>query len=287
MAQSPPPPSPCRSYHSDCTVSANATVAICYSGEIRALDVIYESVVTATTRIVAASFFVLDAMPCVDQMGSQQDAQHADDCVRSRGLSARAGTGWSNLSDGAARALVGRYCAVHWSYQPPVAASALQLCHGDAQQYWKVQRVYAMVRHFEQRRGVPFEWLIRMRTDVYFFGTLPPLGSLSRHHIHAPMGMVNPGTDFNDHLAVVPRQLAAAYFDAADDLSCNASLHTPGQRGRLQSHPMTFLQDRLRSHGVAMAQFELRYVLLRSGSDLEPTQLTSACSKTIRTRRHY
>lgn len=162
-----------------------------------------------------------------------------------------------------------------WSYEAAASNAVLQLCYGDAQQYWKVQRAFAMVRHYEHTRGARFEWLLRMRTDVYIFGTFPPLEQLSPNQVHVPVGMVNPGVALNDHIAIVPRELGAGYFDSADELSCNSSLHTRGLNGRLQSKPQTFWRDRLQALGLNMSQFELKYVLLRSGLGAECSRILS------------
>ena len=77
-----------------------------------------------------------------------------------------------------------------------------------------------------------------------------------------PAGMVNPGVALNDHMALVPRAHAHAYFAAADELACDASRHSPGKHVQLGGK--FFLAKRLAKLGALTEQLDVAYVLLRA-----------------------
>jgi hypothetical protein len=66
-----------------------------------------------------------------------------------------------------------------------------------------------MVRQYEERRGHPYDFVIRARPDTYFVH-LPKLANLSREFISIPAYRSTP---CNDHFAVMPRRLAEVYFE--------------------------------------------------------------------------
>lgn len=95
---------------------------------------------------------------------------------------------------------------------------------------------FVMLRGYELRWHTQFDWVIRLRTDMFFLAPLPHYASLSTG-AHVPLGMVLPGF-INDHAIIVSRQHAAAYFELASDRACNSSavpLEGPRPAG-LQRH---------------------------------------------------
>jgi hypothetical protein len=122
-----------------------------------------------------------------------------------------------------------RSCATELRYSTFAEVVGLdeKICNPiDAMQWLKVQRAFAMVTDYEQRlkkmgKAARFDWVVRLRTDLVFFGPLPSLGQLSTQNVHVPVGVVSRRTLLNDHIALVPRTLAHGYFDTVDELKCN------------------------------------------------------------------
>lgn len=248
-----------------CT-AADAPIAVCYSGEFRTLDTIEDNVHTATKGFATKSvtFLFLSAS---QNTSSACSKLHGYACSRPRSVSLREGTSWTAVSDHLVRATFKRMgqwsCGVSAWYAPS-SVTRPPLCLGDAEQYWKVQQVFAEVQRFEEqaRHGKRFEWLLRMRTDIWFLSPLPSPSSLDARAIYVPFGMVSTSVPVNDQVAIVPRGLASAYFDAADDLSCNSSKHTSNFT---KFSPKTFLRDRLRRTGASVVRLDFSFVLLRAG----------------------
>ena len=243
-------------------------VAPCYSGEFRTLDVIHDAVRAATASFggSVASFFYLTAPTPQEDRWHAHGTANGRDCHRVRSINVREGGKWTTIKDSAVHATLKRFsewsCAVHAWYTPFNGDDALPLCHGDKMQYWKLQQVYLEVQRYEVASGRRFDWLLRMRTDVWFLGPLPSPSSLSITSVHVPFGMVNPSVSVNDQIALVPRDFASAYFDAVDDLSCNASKHS-GQVRKFSDK--TFLLDRLRHTHAPLSRMDVGFVLLRAG----------------------
>lgn len=252
-----------------CAEGKAPSVAVCYSGEFRTLDIIHNAVRAATVNFGGsiASFFYLSApAPHGDDCHSPGSAEQGRDCRRLRSLSEREGSKWTTVKDGVVLATLQQFgewsCAVHAWYQPFNSSDKHSLCRGDAEQYWKLQQVYLEVQRYEDAAGRRFDWLLRMRTDVLFLGPLPSLSSISPTTVHVPLGMVNPSVPVNDQLALVPRALANAYFDAVDDLSCNTSKHSDVVH---KFSDKTFLLERLRRKQAPVSRLDLGFVLLRAG----------------------
>ena len=242
-------------------IAHQPSVAMCYSGEFRTLDIVHDGVRAATERLAnnMVTFMFLTASPAASPCRSSTG------CSRTRSLSRREGSNWTDIHDEAVRNTVKRYsmwqCAVVASYRPSPTGYTEHLCRGkDKAQYWKLQQVFLQVKRYEvrSRAGRQFDWLVRMRTDVWFLAPLPPLWSLNATQVHVPHGMVTRTVPMNDHFAIVPRHLASSYFDAANDLSCK----TRKLRG---FNDKAFLRDRLRRTAVSVNKLEIGYVLLRSG----------------------
>ena len=258
-----------------CTPTPTAlAIALCYSGEYRTLDVMHDSTKAAMANFAGdhlVSFFFITAGPL-----EHQCAYH-DGCARKRSISMREGAGaWTYIEDRDVKASILQYaawnCQVHAWYAPAVAQNdtsqidasqfnTSQFCRGDAEQYWKLQQVFRKVLQHEAgaRQGRLFDWVLRLRTDVWFLSKLPTLSSLVVRRVYVPHGIVNPTVPVNDQMAIVPRSLASAYFDAAEDLECNTSTSIGKYNGK------TFLRDRLRRARAPIYQLNIGLVLLRSG----------------------
>jgi len=238
------------------------TVALAYSGDFRALDIMHDSVTTATASLGAKclAFFWLD------QLAATQ-CSAAGHCMRPRSMSTKDDQRWTAVSDEYVHAIVKQqYASANRHFYRPYNASNSGLCLAGVtmqspEQYDKLQRVFRAIVAYEAAQKNTFEWLIRLRTDMLFLGGLPPLPSLASDRIYVPVGHVNPRVALNDHMAIVPRSHASAYFNAADDLSCDASRHSPGKRVNRKGG--AFLPDRLRNLGIRVQAIDIGYVLLR------------------------
>lgn len=82
----------------------------------------------------------------------------------------------------------------------------------------KKQQCFAQVNQYEQRHSIQFDWVLWMRPDIWFFGVMPPYCQLQRDAITFPVGVVGCPFDrcVNDHMAIMPRSLADAFFNLID-----------------------------------------------------------------------
>lgn len=235
------------------------SVAVAYSGDFRALDVVHESVARATASLNGdcAFFFWLE----------RPTATRATTCVRPRSDSTKEGQRWTQVSDAhvlnATLRQLYRAASVHYAeYNSSDAGMCfVGVSIQSPEQYDKLQRVFRAIVAYERVATARFDWLVRLRTDMLFLGGLPNLASLAADRIYVPVGHVNPSVPVNDHLVLAPRALAAGYFDAADELSCNASLFSSGKRVRTRGGG--FLADRLHNVGVRVEHIDVGYVLVR------------------------
>ena len=89
----------------------------------------------------------------------------------------------------------------------------MQTCrHGSKLYVWwatwekiHVHRAYMYLSDFK------YDWMGRLRADLWLFGPLMPVGlcSLAADKIVVPMSVTN---CLNDHIALVPRPLASLYW---------------------------------------------------------------------------
>ena len=222
------------------TANSALRVALVFAGAFRALDVTHKSLENAVLPSLSAtvSTFYFLAAPlkrCGDRVfknepSSQARCDEVHERPRDEGVNARWHVGgWEGVTDGYVVDWALRSCATELRYSTFAEVVGLdeKICNPiDAMQWLKVQRAFAMVTDYEQRlkktgRAARFDWIIRLRTDLIFFGPLPSLGQLSTQHVHVPMGVVSRRTLLNDHIALVPRTLAHGYFDTVDELKCN------------------------------------------------------------------
>ena len=117
------------------------------------------------------------------------------------------------------------------------------------------------MRNYEAAHAFTFDWIVRMRPDVWFFGSLPRHCALSRHAIHFPAGVTGCGYTpcINDHIAFAPRHLASHYFDVVEDMgTCE------GMRN-LSHHWRNYMLWRLLAKRVPLAEPSpiVPYTLLR------------------------
>ena len=78
----------------------------------------------------------------------------------------------------------------------------------------KLDACYAAVEAFEAAHSMQFDWVVRMRPDIWFFDTMPPHCTLQAGAISFPVGVTGCGYSpcVNDHMAFTPRSLASSYF---------------------------------------------------------------------------
>ena len=104
-------------------------------------------------------------------------------------------------------------------------------------QFAKVQMSFVMLRGYELRWHTQFDWVIRLRTDMFFLAPLPHYASLSTG-AHVPLGMVLPGF-INGHSIIVSPTACSGLFRArvrlGVQLERRAARGTPSPAG-LQRH---------------------------------------------------
>ena len=96
-----------------------------------------------------------------------------------------------------------------------------ELSLGGLIRWWETQekarRCFEAVVQYELANGFAFDWVVRLRPDIWFFGSVPPYCQLSRSSVSLPRGVVLcAGRCVNDHLAWVPRPLARAFFNLTE-----------------------------------------------------------------------
>ena len=137
--------------------------------------------------------------------------------------------------------------------------------HEAADQLLKVALSYRMIVAYEKKFNVAFDWVLRMRTDIWLLSPLPH-HSVMQKGAHIPKGHVLPPA-INDHVAVVSREHASSYFELIDELQCSN-----GGKGKWPTSQLndstTLLIDRLRAQNVPMWVLRLGYLLVRPGATL-------------------
>ena len=134
------------------------------------------------------------------------------------------------------------------------------------QTHAKLRSCFEQVVRYEERHQMRFDWVVRMRPDVWFFdASLVPHCELAADRISFPVGVVGCGYSpcINDHMAFMPRALAPYYFNIADDLgTCD------GVRD-LSRHWKNYNVWRLMSQNVPLAAPSplIPYTLLRPCSN--------------------
>ena len=68
---------------------------------------------------------------------------------------------------------------------PPRAVSSLQ---GIFQYQRLVEGCIPLIRGYERKRGIQFDWIVRTRVDTYWSGPAPPLSSLQPSAYYIPYG---------------------------------------------------------------------------------------------------
>ena len=94
-------------------------------------------------------------------------------------------------------------------------------------QTWeKIRLGFEMAVAFELRHNFTYDWVVRLRTDLFFFGDVPRHYELNQDAVSLPLGVVvcgfvpsggpNGHPCGNDHAAFVGRRHAEAYFRLAE-----------------------------------------------------------------------
>ncbi|KAL1520357.1 hypothetical protein AB1Y20_021947 [Prymnesium parvum] len=134
----------------------------------------------------------------------------------------------------------------------------------------KVERAFLGVIEYEQAHGLRFDWVLRVRPDLWFFGPMPSHCTLE-DAISTPTGVVGCAPPcLNDHIAWMPRALAPAYFRVTESLTaCRGDsfsrLLRKAAPGAAQADFPRYLHYHLRARGVPLAATPLLvpYTLLR------------------------
>ncbi len=184
-------------------------VALCFSGEFRTLDKIHKSVIFDNMNHVNLYKFVF-----------LTKSIHIKGKIFRRGAHSREGSSiWEGVSDSVVYNTFKQMNATLVFYEN---ISTTNLCRvKDSHQWWKIKQVYLMVEKYEKILKAKFDWLLRIRTDTFFFHSLPLFSNLNPAKIHVPFGMVNPSVRTNDHMAIIPRKLANKYFNEYDRICQN------------------------------------------------------------------
>ena len=85
----------------------------------------------------------------------------------------------------------------------------------------KLARSFRMSVEYEQRHDFLYDWVVRLRTDLWFFGRPVAHCSLNASGLIFSSGVVgcaNSAVCSNDHLVYAPRHLAPEYFETAVDI---------------------------------------------------------------------
>ena len=87
---------------------------------------------------------------------------------------------------------------------------------------------YHMILDGEQRRGVPYQWILRTRTDIVYLGPLqlpqrPPGDGAVTDHAYIPTGGLTSMNMVceNDHIFLCPRHLCEPYLNMLDRIFLN------------------------------------------------------------------
>jgi hypothetical protein len=114
---------------------------------------------------------------------------------------------------------------------------------------------------YERNHALSFDWVVRLRPDVWFFAPLPAHCTLQHGHLAFPAGVTGCGYSpcINDHLAFAPRHLASTYFDVVDDMASCDGMYD------LAKHWRNYMLWRLMVRRVPLAEPSpvVPYTLLR------------------------
>lgn len=124
-----------------------------------------------------------------------------------------------------------------------------------------VQTSFHMLLAYEERAGVRFDWVVRLRTDMLLLGPLPHYTTLAEG-THLVPGQVR--SEVNDHTAIASRAHADAYFDLADELRCQPN-STTKPTSTLQDDQL-LIASRLKAQATPIWMVRLWYVLVRPGA---------------------
>ena len=148
----------------------------------------------------------------------------------------------------------------------------LEAVRNAAAQFGRLRAAFRLVRDHERARGREFDWVVRARFDAGWYSTIAPAASFRNDRIYVPIHTWN---GVSDQLAIVPRHLAHAYFDAATVVErCVAALdggtggtdawpawYTPS----LLWQPESILWRHLELEGVRFARHTFPAALVRHG----------------------
>ena len=259
--------------------TTKALVAVMFSGQWRALEHVYPTIsryVTAPFGGLHVSFlYITPEPPCDGKLCRRGSVPRSGTAYKSS-LSEHIGE-WGNISDTQVHsAMHSLPCGGYLVYgDRPQPLPSLCKRGGTFAKHWqqfdKMQRAFELVLLYERLERVRFDWLLRLRTDAYFFAPLPHHSTLD-DAVHLPYGMTT-SMSLNDQLAIVSRRHADSYFNLADELFCrndwsgaplaNGSGARPSLGALVDSSDGGLLLSRLRRWQAPVRLHAIGYTLVR------------------------
>jgi len=126
-------------------------------------------------------------------------------------------------------------------------------------QWRKVDACYRMVEEYEEKHRFKFDYMARLRVDLYFFESVPSLHDLNLRpkEIYIPSQMA--GT-INDHLVYCRREDCAPYFTIWSDKyrDCNGTRDFGADDGN------ALLGSHMKHSNVTTQKYAFHYTIVRS-----------------------
>lgn len=128
--------------------------------------------------------------------------------------------------------------------------------------FGRLAEAYSLVENFERSNGFRYDWIVRARFDAGWYQRIPPVFPLPADKVYVPIQTWN---GVNDQFAILPRHLAAAYFDAQSVLSCDTNQSFPRWYRGLNDvwQPETLLWRHLELRRVPFARLTIPAVVSR------------------------
>lgn len=183
----------------------SSQIAVCYTGHVGTFAKVYQQnaeAFQAITKIPVANFFVIDLEDDYKHSRSNTHYKRTHeigtlqpifDHVSARGVQ-------TYSSEGITKKRAGDECI---GEHAPVQDDGGHFSHAFATLHASA-RCYDLVKSDEEKNGMRYDWVVRLRPDMEIALTLPPADAQSRVHLS---GIA---------IALVPRPLCDAYFSAVD-----------------------------------------------------------------------
>ena len=160
-----------------------------------------------------------------------------------------------------------------------------------AAQFARWRAAFELVREHERASGDAFDWLVRARFDTGWYSAIAPAATFRADRVYVPIHTWN---GVSDQLAIVPRHLARAYFDAASvfercvaDVGGGAIGDAVGARPlrpawytpSLLWQPESILWRHLELEGVAFSRHTFPAALVRHGGGPSASDSFAQCTE--------